>query len=129
MTYDIMTNDVRTFDLMTFEVMTYDVMTYDIMTYDVITNEGMAYNVMTYDVITYDIKTCARKPKRQHFHAKTTRANLYMYIRVGQGPCKKSKPSTARAYTTLVALVYLAKQLYESLCPYFGLFSLYNLLT
>ena len=37
---------------------------------------------------------------------KTTRANLYIYIGVGQGTCKKSRPFLARAYTTLVVLVF-----------------------
>ena len=31
---------------------------------------------------------CAHIQKRRHFHAKTTRANLYMSIGVGQGTCK-----------------------------------------
>ena len=53
--------------------MIYDIMTYDIMTYEDMT---MTYDVMTYDVIRYDVKTCTHKPKRQHFHAKTTGANL-----------------------------------------------------
>ena len=45
------------------------------------------------------------KQKRRHFHAKMIRANLYMYIGVGQGSCKKSRPYPARAYTTIVVLV------------------------
>ena len=48
---------------------------------------------------------CAHKQKRRHFHAKTTRANLYMYLGVRQGTCKKSRPYPARPYTTLVVLV------------------------
>ena len=43
---------------------------------------------------------CAQTEKTQ-----TTRANLYIYIVVGQGTCKKSRPYPARAYTTLVVLV------------------------
>ena len=31
----------------------------------------------------YDIRPCAHKQKRQHFHAKTTSAKLYLYIGVG----------------------------------------------
>ena len=37
---------------------------------------------------------------RKDFHAKTTRANLYIYIGVVASDCKKSKPYPARAYTT-----------------------------
>ena len=47
------------------------------------------------------------KQKRRDFNVKTTRADLYMYIGVGQGTCKKSRLYPVRAYTTLVVLVHL----------------------
>ena len=56
----------------------------------------------------YNIHTwhcpCANKQKTRHFHAKTTSANLYMFIGVGQGTCEKSRPYPARAYTTAFLL-------------------------
>ena len=67
-------------------------------TTDVQTGNGIPYDI-------YNIRSIAHV--RTNRNAKTTRANLYTYIGVGQGTCKKSRPFPARAYTTLVVLVDL----------------------
>ena len=63
--------------------------------------------LQTFLLCRTDQQTCMHKQKRQHFHLKTTRENLYMYIGVGQGKKSRPFPFPARAYTTLVGLVFI----------------------
>ena len=55
--------------------------------------------------IIYAALPMSAQMEKTKFHAKTTKANLNIYIGVGQGTCKKLRPFPARAYTTLVVLV------------------------
>ena len=50
----------------------------------------------------FNIHGMRAQTERQHFHAKTTRANFTSILEWGQ----KSRPYPARAYTTLVVLVF-----------------------